>query len=479
MKKRFDASLQERHHVHSSLFACRKHTPKPLQPTIAPIASCSLRHLSVNHHLANRLFRQIVRRRNTTLNKTKILLLPIPQPLRNKTTIVVVRNATPRCRKNRFPMIPHPGKPIAFQQIVSMNRLEHLVDRFQQAFSVLCDFPVLAFREKLHFANQMRPAELQRHIGQTIEFSVRTPEIARDDAIEILAEQFFQHDAPSRRIDVKHREAQGSQQPYPTFGTVLLAAGLVDVQVFFVRQLVDQFLIRYFQRIACFVDLFGKKSPRNGNPKSITEKVFQCRIRHVTPTFEISGQRDELGTEKSGFFDFRRQVGGVKALAMFAPIPGLAIFRNEKWFVDEFDLLMFFWRLVGDREFTAASRTDVELEWDGGVDLRFVEGCAKMLFVSLLCSAFSFLSAACFLFGRRDDVGGRRFGGVGRIFPERGDFGFESGDMFLERNDLFQSRFEKCFEFGDSFVFGVHEPYRTLFLLFHQYQFFHFTPHTP
>jgi hypothetical protein len=63
----------------------------------------------------------------------------------------------------------------------------------------------------------------------------------------------------------------------------------------------------------------------------------------------------------------------------------------DEGFVDEFDLLMSFGWFVCCDEISAARRTGVEFEFDDVVDLRFVEGFAKMLLVSFLRTDFPFL----------------------------------------------------------------------------------------
>jgi len=96
-----------------------------------------------------------------------------------------------------------------------------------------------------------------------------------------------------------------------------------------------------------------------------------------------------------------------------------------------------FFRLFASRfELSAALGTGVEFEFDGLVDLIFGKGSAKVLLVSFLTSDF-FLASAVFLFGWFNDVGGGRFGGIGRVLFELGYF--------------FECRLELRFEVGDFF----------------------------
>ena len=118
------------------------------------------------------------------------------------------------------------------------------------------------------------------------------------------------------------------------------------------------------------------------------------------------------------------------ALTVFAPVLMLVVFGDEERFFDEFDLLVFF-RLFASRfEFSATLGTGVEFEFDGLVELILGAGSAKILFVSFLTADFPFLATAVFIFGRFDDVGRRRLGGVAGILFESSDFGFELLNLF-------------------------------------------------
>ena len=179
MKKRLDTRIQERHDVRPSLFASRKRAPEPFQPTVAPIAPCPLRHLPVDHHLADRLFAETIRRRRLFVDETKILRLPVPQPLDKVDRVFVVRNRTPRnciseIRQDHVPMSLHLPLPSRIRKLASaMDRREHFSNPLEKPVSVTSDRLVPAFRKKLHFANQVGPAELKFRRSQTSELLVR------------------------------------------------------------------------------------------------------------------------------------------------------------------------------------------------------------------------------------------------------------------------------------------------------------------
>jgi hypothetical protein len=78
-----------------------------------------------------------------------------------------------------------------------------------------------------------------------------------------------------------------------------------------------------------------------------------------------------------------------------------------------------------------------------------------MLGVTGLGSLFPFRLVSLLVFRRFNDVGGGRFRGVGRVL-------FEFGDARFESPVFFESGFQKGFEFGDSFIFGIHERHNTL-----------------
>ena len=118
-----------------SFLAVRKSTEysKTVPASDCPIAPSSLRHLPVQHHPSNRLLPKIVRRRKVHIDKTKILSLPIPQPLRKMDRVPVVRDPTPCNLQNLLPMPLHSANPIPFQQfLLPMNRRKHRLNLFQQ-----------------------------------------------------------------------------------------------------------------------------------------------------------------------------------------------------------------------------------------------------------------------------------------------------------------------------------------------------------
>jgi len=82
--------------------------------------------------------------------------------------------------------------------------------------------------------------------------------------------------------------------------------------------------------------------------------------------------------------------------------------------------------------------------------------------MTFLSADFSFSASSVLLFGRFDDVGGGRFGGVLGVLFELGDSCFELGVFDFERFDFFEGGLEERFEFDDSFVFGIHRRNSTL-----------------
>ncbi len=170
--------------------------------------------------------------------------------------------------------------------------------------------------------------------------------------------------------------------------------------MFFVRQKIKQSFVGFFQSVGDFSYLFCQKTSRNLQRHGVVEKIPQGRVRHVPASLEVRCQGripeiQQLRSEETGLFDLRRQLGGVKALATAAPIPGSAKFRNDEGFACEFDLLMNFRRFGGGNELAAAGRTGVELECNDMVDLLFGKGLSEMLFASLLGHSFSFRFLFC------------------------------------------------------------------------------------
>ena len=485
MNHRIDAGFQERHDVAALLFAGGQDAPEPFLPAVAPVASRALRHLAVDHHFANRLFAGVVRWCDVVLDESKIIVLPLRQTLRNIFRVLVVRHAALRGFQDVAAMFVHPSLPCEFRDIaVIVDRREHTANVSQQSLAVIRNFFVFAFGEKFDFANEMCPTKLQHDRSQTLEFAIRSPKIARDDAGVIRAEKLFEHDAATRRIDVKHRKFLRPHTPSPTSLAVFLVAGFVDVKMRFTRQLRDEFGVRFRHCIACLANLFGKKASRNLERHGIGEEVAHRCVGHVSATFEPRGQRDELRSEEAGFFDFRRQVGAVITLTMLAPRPCLLKFGHDERFLDELDLLMNFRRLVGGLEFSAARRTGIELEFDGLVDLRRVEGLAKILLVTFLTAGLAFLAVATTLTFRLgvlrwlDNIGRRRLRRVAGMLLKRGNgrvkhnnFGFELGNpstKLFDQGRLLQNK-----------LLQIHKPCFTPLNSVQQYQFhcfYHLTP---
>jgi len=142
---------------------------------------------------------------------------------------------------------------------------------------------------------------------------------------------------------------------------------------------------------------------------------------------------NEVLAEQTSTLDFCWQFCSVSTLTRLAPV---------------FDLLMFLWLCARWCEFAVALRTGFKFEFDGLVDLILLEGCSEVLLVSFLTSDF-FLTSPVLLPGRFDDVGRRRFGGVGGVFLKFRNEGFEFGDSILK--------------FGNASVLGIHRRNSTNF----------------
>ena len=474
MKKRFDTRPQKRHHVRALLFASRKHTPEPLLPTVAPVASSPLRHFAVDHDLANCLFARIVCRWNLFLDKTKILFPPVPKSLGDVDRVLVRRNRAPRHLQDRIAMRLHLPTPNLIRTFVlSMNGRKHFLNFLQKTSAVTSRCFVLALGEKLHFADQMSPTELECRRGHSLELFVCSPKIARNRSAIIRAQNVFQHDAPTRRIDVKHRQPSRAKTPDPTPLAVLFASRFVDVNVRLVRQTFEKAFVRLLHRTGDFANLLGKKARRDFQRHRIGEKILQGFVRHVPATLEIRGQGDEFRSEKTGLLNVLRQVGTVETLTMFAPGPRLSIFGHDERLVDEFDLLMNFRRLGRWDEFSAATRTGFQIEFDDLVDLVFVERFSQISLVTFLSPAFALLAFVFRLgtLGRPDDVRRWRLRGVGRILFEHGNMFGQRLDKLFELVDLFFQSSATRFHSLIFFLKRKHAPCFTPFFSFHQYQF--------
>jgi len=78
-----DRCLQELEHRSALLCAGGGRCPDPLQPSLSGFTSRALGHVSVDHHKANRLFRQVVRRLDARRRQeTKVTFAVFPEPLR-------------------------------------------------------------------------------------------------------------------------------------------------------------------------------------------------------------------------------------------------------------------------------------------------------------------------------------------------------------------------------------------------------------
>ncbi len=78
-----DRRLQKRPHRTARPRAGRQHRPDPLAPALSGLASRPLRDVAVDHHEADRLFRQVVRRLDPRSGHEPEITLPIKrQPFR-------------------------------------------------------------------------------------------------------------------------------------------------------------------------------------------------------------------------------------------------------------------------------------------------------------------------------------------------------------------------------------------------------------
>ena len=435
-------------------------------PLIAHVAASALRDQTVHDQRANLPLRNIVRRLNVRriVNEQKVTFAMLLETLRKRQRLVVFRNKSLNRLLNRLFMPIHQTLETNFRQLgLPMNICKHSLHVLQQPFSVR--LRVVKRHQKLDLADQVSPTELKECFRLFFVLQIGREEVTADAAEKIVTERFFQNLAAARGIDLEKREELRNETPRPLQLAVLLETRFVDVNMTLSFQKFFQLFIRRLERRRCFCDLFDEKARTDIDADDVTKILLQRSVRNVASAFEISGQCDHVRSEETGFFDLGRQSDIMVTLTVFAPIHELLIFGDEKRLLDEFDLLRDFGRGVGEIEFVSTIGTSRQFEFDDFVDEFRRERLVKILFVSFLCTFFSFDFPFRFwidrglIFGRLNNIGGRRLGGIGGIF-------FELRNFFVSRFQQCFGVFQQCFEFGDTFFefgndfFRIHDTRR-------------------
>src|SRR5215469_11067501 len=281
----------------------------------------------------------------------------------------------------------------------------------------------------------MCPAKLKKRTRLLLVLQIRRKKVATDTAQKIVAKRVMQNFTATRSINLEKSKKLRYETPSPLQLAVLLETRLVNVQMTLLLQKLRKFIVRRLESGGNFFDLFRKKTGRDVNTHDITEVFFQCTIGGMNTSLEITCQGGHVRSEETGFFDFFGQANVMIAFALLAPIHQLLIFGDVDRFFDEIDLLKRFRFCVFQIEFVSAVGTVGEFEFDDFIDQFGCDGLSEVLLVTGLGSLFAFFLFVVFVlrFGRFDDVGGGRFGGVLRVLFEHRDF-FECG--FVQCCDL-------------------------------------------
>src|SRR6202035_1523924 len=111
----------------------------------------------------------------------------------------------------------------------------------------------------------------------------------------------------------------GAKAPGPHALAVLLVAGLVDVEMRFVRQAIQKFLIGLLQRTSHLSDDRRQLPARDRQTDDIADELPDGRERSMTDPLEVGDQGRQFGTNQAAAFDPDGKRGLVKLPTTRAP----------------------------------------------------------------------------------------------------------------------------------------------------------------
>ena len=215
-------------------------------------------------------------------------------------------------------------------------------------------------------------------------------------------------------------------------------AGLVDVEMPFVRQATQESLIGLLERTSHLADDRRQLPARDRQADDIADELADGRERSMADPLEVGDQSSQLGPDQAAAFDPDGKRSLVKLLATRAPSRMTAVLLDRQRHLIDVDLLDHT-GLGPGRGFqpVAAPGTKIETIIKRPVfDRLGREGIPFVLGVSGLAADLALsLTIGGRRLGRLDDVRRRGLGRCRGILPRRRELLLESGDSGLKRSE--------------------------------------------
>ena len=141
--------------------------------------------------------------------------------------------------------------------------------------------------EKLHVADQMRPAELQPGVRLGRETAVLTRVVATDHPAESLAQKLLENVGAFAGVDVKEGEARGAggmKAPDVELFAILRVSRAVNVEHGLLRQGMAKFLVSGGQRDAHLLHDLDQVSATELQMQHVVEESLDATVGHVAST---------------------------------------------------------------------------------------------------------------------------------------------------------------------------------------------------
>ncbi len=327
----------------------------------------------------------------------------------------------------------------------AMPHAEQGLDLVEQPVAVVASDSIRQRGEVLDVPDQMRPTQLQPHVGVAQKLPIGRKVVAADDAVKRLAKVLLQHLRAPRGVDVEPSEtvfARHVETPTPQAAAAFVVPGLVDSHVRLPRQGVLQLLVGKLERRADLPHRLHHLPVADRQAKHVAEKSADRLDRHVTGPFLIGHQRRQPRPEQSAAPHLGRQRSRHNLAGAEVFIQPGAMLGDRARLLCQFDLLDDA-KLV---ERPPSRRHFLPLVVPSCVNLLRRKCRPSVAGMPQLAAGASLapFAAALWRAWRLDDVAAGRLRGGRRVLLQLGDFGLQPfvfglqlRDPHLQRSDRF------------------------------------------
>ena len=397
------------------LFAGSQYSPDASIPLSAHQGTAALSNPSINNSLTKRLLSGIIsgwhgRIKQKPEHSITMLTKTLSERIRLGWQVLLLS-------QGQYPVfdVEHNSVEFVLWDFVSeMPDMKQFLELNQQSLPKAFVALIRQSYQEFDIPNQMSQTELLNLIGI---FDIGTKEIADNCTVVSFAENISEYLRRTRLGNAEKAECRGAENPYPVFRTVVLPAGLIDIQ----NRLSGKMLLELFVRHSkCFIDSpdsIAKVTSSNFNVQHITAKVLQRAVGCVKRAFHICNHRLQTRAKQLAFHNANGQFGpndlaayrADKAVQMKLSYP-YRIFNK----LDSLLNFRLFNRLATPG---IAAVTTIGIKGDCFIDLI---GFKRLTIDTFMTGLAALSSRACYRFrlGRLDDIRRWRLGGVGGILRE-------------------------------------------------------------